>query len=80
MADVGLSTDGARSGDTNGLLRDVIGKWYVWAIAAGCALMVWYTTRNPAITPNGYKLWFSVAAVVTLLYGVQSLDRVRDVI
>lgn len=80
MADTGLSTDGSRAGDTDGLVRDVLGKWYIWLIAAGCALMVWYTVRNPGITPNGYKLWFSAAAVVTMLYGIQSLDRVRDVL
>ncbi|WP_436931104.1 hypothetical protein [Halosimplex halobium] len=78
---VDLRTDPDDAGDdSRGIVRDALARWYIWAIAAVSVLMVWYTVRNPSITPDGYVVFFGLAAVVVAVYGLHDMERTPDLV
>jgi hypothetical protein len=79
MVDLRTDPDDARD-DSPGIVSDALDQWFLWAIAAVSVLMVWYTVRNPSITPDGYVVFFGVAAVVVAVHGVHDMQRTPDLV
>ncbi|WP_135363879.1 hypothetical protein [Halosimplex halophilum] len=79
MVDLRTDPDDAQD-DSPGIVGDALARWHLWAIATVSALMVWYTVRNPSITPDGYVVFFGLAAVVVAVYGLHDMERTPDLV